>query len=73
MFIITGQKFGMGCFGPQILGGFVGSPRDFLGLIFAPIRSSLSLEILSTPWGITMTGLIYDCKIQVLGLENFAG
>ena len=30
-------------------GGFVGSPRDFLGLGFCPIRSSRSLEILSTP------------------------
>ena len=30
-------------------GRIVGSPRDFLGvLIFAPIRSSLSLEIWST-------------------------
>ena len=38
------QKFSMGFF------GFVAGPRDFLGvLIFAPIRSSLSLEIWSTP------------------------
>ena len=31
-------------------GGFVGSPRDFFGvLIFAPIRSSQSLETWSSP------------------------
>ena len=29
--------------------GFVGSPRDFWVLIFAPIRSSPSLEIRSPP------------------------
>ena len=33
--------------------GFVGSPRDFFGvLIFALIPSSLSLEIPSTPLGL---------------------
>ena len=36
-------------FGPGIFMGFVGSPRDFWVLIFAPIRSSPSLEIRSTP------------------------
>ena len=41
-------------FGPGIFLGFPGSPRDFLGvLIFAPIRSSPSLEIRSTPWAVT--------------------
>ena len=45
--ILMARKFGMGFFL-----GFVGSPRNFLGvLILAPIRSSLSLEIRSTaPW-----------------------
>ena len=39
-------------FGPGIFWGFVWSPRDCFGfLIFAPIWSSLSLEIRSTPPG----------------------
>ena len=42
--------FGGLSFGPGIFWGFVGSPRDFLGvLIFATVRSSPSLEIQSTP------------------------
>ena len=40
-------------FDPGIFGGFVGSPWFFfLNLIFAPIRSSLSFEILNTPLGV---------------------
>ena len=40
-------------FGPGNFGGFVGSPGDFFGvLIFAPIRTSPSIEIWSTPLGI---------------------
>ena len=40
-------------FDPGIFGGFVGSPWFFfLNLIFAPVRSSLSFEILSTPLGV---------------------
>ncbi len=36
-------------FGPRIFLGHVGSPKDFFWvLIFAPIQSSLLLEILST-------------------------
>ena len=52
-------RFGMGFFGgyiftgPRICLGFVLNRRDFWGaLIFAPIRSSLSLEIRSIPLGV---------------------
>ena len=50
--------------GPGILWGFAGSPRNFLGfLIFAPIiRSSLSLEIQSTPPGCILSYL--HCPIN---------
>ena len=42
--------FGGLIFVPGIFVGFVGSPRDFFGfLIFAPIRSSPSLQIRNTP------------------------
>ena len=44
--------FGGLIFGPGISLCFVGSPIDFVWvLIFAPIRSSLSLEIQNTPPG----------------------
>ena len=45
--IFMGQKYGM-----RFFGGFVGSPKNFLGvLILAPIRSSLSLKTRSSaPW-----------------------
>ena len=54
----------------DFLGGFFGSPRDFfLVLIFAPIQSSPSLEIWSTPlihiFFISLFGrtLFITCKI----------
>ena len=47
--IFKARKFGIGffgglIFGPGIFGGLVGSPWDIWVLIFAPIRSSPSLE-----------------------------
>ena len=46
----------IGNFGPATFWGFVWSPSDFWGvLIFAPIRSSLSLEIRSTPSGLELS------------------
>ena len=39
-------------FGPGIFWGFCLKPKGiFWVLIFAPIRTSLSLEIWNTPWG----------------------
>ena len=66
--------------GPGIFWGFAGSSRNFLGfLIFAPIiRSSLSLEIQSTPPGCILSYL--HCPInaeikivdsQSINFENF--
>ena len=41
-------------FGPGIFLGFVGSPRDFCGFrLLPPCQSSPSLEIRSTPLGLT--------------------
>ena len=43
-------------FGPAIFGGFCLRPKGFFWvLIFAPIRSSLSLEIRSTPSGLGLS------------------
>lgn len=53
-------KIGMGFFlrlfsGKGMFLGLVGGPKDFLGSFdFAPIRSSLSLEIRSMPWSFTL-------------------
>ena len=59
--IYKAWKFGMECFGGITFGrgilgfwgggggGFVGSSRDFFGLIFTPIGSFLSVEIRCTP------------------------
>ena len=55
------EFFGGLIFGPWIFLGFVGSPRDFLGvLIFAPIRSSRSLEIRSTLLGFVVHTKAYQ-------------